>query len=58
MRKMNISKCLVGIAILLASPLLVSAQQVETHIGKVTGHAERRQTALFSLLLGLPWLPR
>src|SRR5271154_2846261 len=38
MRKMNISKCLVGIAVLLAAPMIVLAQQTETHIGKVTGH--------------------
>jgi len=39
MRKMNISKWFAGIAILLATPLLVSAQQGEAHIGKLSGNA-------------------
>ncbi|MGA2809895.1 MAG: cytochrome c [Candidatus Acidiferrum sp.] len=37
MRKLNISKLLVSIAILLAAPLLVAAQG-ESHIGKYTGN--------------------
>jgi len=36
MRKLNISKLFVAVAILLAAPLLVSAQD-ESHIGKYTG---------------------
>ncbi len=39
MRKMNITKCLVAIAALFAAPLLVSAQQGESHIGKSSGNA-------------------
>ncbi len=52
MRKMNILKCLVGIAVLLAAPLLVSAQQVETHIGKVTGHADTGRQLYFRYCWG------
>jgi cytochrome c oxidase cbb3-type subunit 2 len=37
MRKINISKLFVAIAILLAAPLLVSAQQGESHIGNLSG---------------------
>jgi len=37
MRKLNISKLLVSIAILLAAPLLIAAQG-ESHIGKYTGN--------------------
>jgi mono/diheme cytochrome c family protein len=37
MRKINISKLVVAIAILLAAPLLVSAQQGESHIGNLSG---------------------
>jgi cytochrome c oxidase cbb3-type subunit 2 len=39
MRKINSSKLFVAVAILLAAPLLVSAQQGESHIGKYTGNA-------------------
>jgi mono/diheme cytochrome c family protein len=39
MRQKNISKWFAVIAILLATPLLVSGQQGEAHIGKVSGHA-------------------
>src|SRR6202521_471400 len=39
MPKMNITKLFVGIATLLFAPLLVSAQQGESHIGKLNGHA-------------------
>ncbi len=39
MRQMNTSKWFAGIAILLAMPLVVSAQQGESHIGNLTGHA-------------------
>src|SRR5208282_6250788 len=52
MRKMNISKCLVGIAVLLAAPLLVLAQQTETHIGKVTGHEGRGRQFYFRYCWG------
>jgi mono/diheme cytochrome c family protein len=52
MRKMNISKCLAGIAVLLAAPLLVSAQQAETHIGKVTGHADAGRQLYFRYCWG------
>jgi mono/diheme cytochrome c family protein len=39
MRQMKTLKWFAGIAILLATPLLVSAQQGEAHIGKYTGNA-------------------
>jgi mono/diheme cytochrome c family protein len=39
MRKMSLSKLFVGIATLLVAPLLVSAQQGESHIGKLSGNA-------------------
>jgi mono/diheme cytochrome c family protein len=52
MRKMNILKCIVGIAVLLAAPLLVSAQQAETHIGKVTGHADTGRQLYFRYCWG------
>jgi mono/diheme cytochrome c family protein len=39
MRKMNISKLLLGVATLLVAPLLVSAQPGESHIGKYNGDA-------------------
>ena len=52
MRKMNMSKCLVGIAVLLAAPLLVSAQQAETHIGKVTGHEDAGKQLYFRYCWG------
>jgi mono/diheme cytochrome c family protein len=38
MRKMNIPKLFAAIAILLAAPLLVSAQQGEAHIGNLSGN--------------------
>jgi len=52
MRKINISKCLAGIAVLLAAPLLVSAQQVESHIGKVTGHPDAGRQLYFRYCWG------
>lgn len=39
MRKMDLAKCLTGIAVLLVAPLLASGQQGESHIGKLTGNA-------------------
>jgi mono/diheme cytochrome c family protein len=39
MRKIYLAKSFAGIAILLAAPLLVSAQQGEAHIGKLSGNA-------------------
>jgi mono/diheme cytochrome c family protein len=38
MRKMNIAKLFAAITILLAAPLLVSAQQGESHIGNLSGN--------------------
>jgi mono/diheme cytochrome c family protein len=52
MRKINKLKSLAGIAVLLAAPLLVSAQQVETHIGKVTGHADTGRQLYFRYCWG------
>jgi mono/diheme cytochrome c family protein len=52
MRKINISKCLAGIAVLLAAPLVVSAQQGESHIGKVTGHADAGRQLYFRYCWG------
>jgi len=52
MRKIKISKCLAGIAVLLAAPLLVSGQQAESHIGKVTGHADTGRQLYFRYCWG------
>jgi mono/diheme cytochrome c family protein len=52
MRKMNISKWLAGIATLLAAPLLISAQQAESHIGKVTGHSDAGKQLYFRYCWG------
>lgn len=52
MRKMNLAKCLTGIAVLLVAPLLVSAQQGESHIGKVTGHADAGRQLYFRYCWG------
>src|ERR1700726_3319912 len=40
MPTLNTSKLLLGIATLLVAPLLVSAQQGESHIGKLSGHPD------------------
>lgn len=39
MRKMNLAKLFVAVTTLLAAPMLVSAQQGESHIGNLTGDA-------------------
>jgi len=52
MRQKNIAKWLAGIAMLLATPLLVSAQQGESHIGKVTGHADSGRQLYFRYCWG------
>jgi mono/diheme cytochrome c family protein len=52
MRKMNISKWLAAIATLLAAPLLISAQQAESHIGKVTGHSDAGKQLYFRYCWG------
>ena len=52
MRQKNISKWFAGIAMLLAAPLLVSAQQGESHIGKVTGHADSGKQLYFRYCWG------
>jgi mono/diheme cytochrome c family protein len=51
MRKINISKLFVVIAILLATPLLGSAQD-ESHIGKVTGNEGRGRQFYFRYCWG------
>jgi mono/diheme cytochrome c family protein len=52
MRQKNIAKWFAGIAFLLATPLLVSAQQGESHIGKVTGHADSGRQLYFRYCWG------
>jgi mono/diheme cytochrome c family protein len=52
MRQKNISKWFAVIAILLATPLLVTAQQGESHIGKVTGHADSGKQLYFRYCWG------
>jgi mono/diheme cytochrome c family protein len=52
MRKNNISKWFAVIAILLSTPLLVPAQQGESHIGKVTGHADSGKQLYFRYCWG------
>src|SRR6202166_1757538 len=52
MRQKNISTWFAGIAFLLATPLLVSAQQGESHIGKVTGHADSGRQLYFRYCWG------
>src|ERR1700730_14175923 len=52
MRQKNISKWFAGIAFLLATPLLVSAQQGESHIGGVTGHSDSGKQLYFRYCWG------
>jgi len=48
----NIAKWFTVIAILLATPLLVPAQQGESHIGKVSGHADSGKQLYFRYCWG------
>jgi mono/diheme cytochrome c family protein len=52
MRQNNISKWIAVIAILLATPLLVPAQQGESHIGKVAGHVNSGKQLYFRYCWG------
>src|SRR5580704_19366723 len=52
MRKMNLAKCLAGIAVLLAGPLVLSAQQGESHIGKLSGNASTGRQLYFRYCWG------
>ncbi len=52
MRTKNISKLFVGVATLLVTPLLVSAQQGESHIGKLSGHADAGKQLYFRYCWG------
>lgn len=52
MRQMNISKWFAAITVLLAAPLLVSAQQGESHVGKLTGHADSGKQLYFRYCWG------
>ena len=52
MRTKNISKLFVGVATLLITPLLVSAQQGESHIGKLSGHADAGKQLYFRYCWG------
>jgi mono/diheme cytochrome c family protein len=52
MRKINLTKCLTGIAVLLVAPLLVSAQQGESHIGKLAGNASTGRQLYFRYCWG------
>jgi mono/diheme cytochrome c family protein len=52
MRTKNISKLFVGVATLLVTPLLLSAQQGESHIGKLSGHADAGKQLYFRYCWG------
>ena len=52
MRTMNISKLFLGIVALLVAPLVVSAQQGESHIGKVSGHPDAGRHLYFRYCWG------
>ncbi len=52
MRTKNISKLFVGVATLLITPLLVSAQEGESHIGKLSGHADAGKQLYFRYCWG------
>src|ERR1700726_3117476 len=52
MRTKNISKLFVGVATLLVTPLLVSAQHGESHIGKLSGHADAGKQLYFRYCWG------
>jgi cytochrome c oxidase cbb3-type subunit I/II len=52
MRTMNISKLFLGIVALLVAPIVASAQQGESHIGKVSGHADAGRQLYFRYCWG------
>jgi mono/diheme cytochrome c family protein len=52
MRTMNISKLVLGIVALLVAPIVASAQQGESHIGKVSGHADAGRQLYFRYCWG------
>jgi mono/diheme cytochrome c family protein len=52
MRTMNISKLFLGIVALLVAPILASAQQGESHIGKVSGHPDAGRQLYFRYCWG------
>src|SRR5277367_2470941 len=52
MRTMNISKLFLGIATLLVVPLVVSAQEGEAHIGKLSGHLNAGKQLYFRYCWG------
>jgi mono/diheme cytochrome c family protein len=52
MRTMNISKLILGIVALLVAPIVASAQQGESHIGKVSGHADAGRQLYFRYCWG------
>jgi mono/diheme cytochrome c family protein len=52
MRTMNISKLFLGIVALLVAPILTSAQQGESHIGKVSGHPDAGRQLYFRYCWG------
>jgi mono/diheme cytochrome c family protein len=52
MRTMNISKLILGIVAFLVAPIVVSAQQGESHIGKVSGHADAGRKLYFRYCWG------
>jgi mono/diheme cytochrome c family protein len=51
-RKMNISRLFVATAILLSAPLLISAQQGESHIGNLSGHENAGKQLYFRYCWG------
>src|ERR1700758_4228045 len=52
MRTMNISKLFLGIAALFVVPLVVSAQEGESHIGKLSGHTDAGKQLYFRYCWG------
>jgi mono/diheme cytochrome c family protein len=52
MRTKNISKIIFAVATLMVAPLLVSAQQGESHIGKYAGHADAGKQLYFRYCWG------
>jgi mono/diheme cytochrome c family protein len=52
MRTMNISNLILGIVALLVAPIVASAQQGESHIGKVSGHADAGRQLYFRYCWG------
>ncbi len=52
MRANKLTRLLIAVTALLAAPVLASAQQMESHIGKVTGHSESGRQLFFRYCWG------